>query len=90
MKNKFVLVMMLLAMLMSGCAAKNNGPSGMHKVDWYRQHPAARHKELKWCNNDTPRQKLAACLNAYQASMEGTPTKTPPFSVGGGHGELLP
>jgi hypothetical protein len=39
----------------------------MHKVDWYEKHNTARTKEIKWCKNNTPRQTLAACLNAYQA-----------------------
>ena len=57
----------LCVMALAGCSSANNGPSGMHKVSWYEKHTPARTKEIKWCNNNTPRQTLAACLNAYQA-----------------------
>ncbi|MBU2765602.1 EexN family lipoprotein [Acidithiobacillus ferrivorans] len=61
------IAVILCVMSFSGCSSSNSGPSGMHKVDWYKKHHTARTKEIKWCNNNTPRQTLAACLNAYQA-----------------------
>lgn len=35
--------------LLSGCS-QNTGPDGKHSIAWYAKHTAARHKELKWCN----------------------------------------
>ena len=61
------IAVILCVMGLAGCSSSNSGPSGMHKVDWYEKHNTARAKEIKWCSNDTPRQSLAACLNAYQA-----------------------
>ena len=69
MKKSFfvVAVSLSVASLLAGCSSSNSGPSGMHKVNWYEKHNTARTKEIKWCNNNTPRQTLAACQNAIQA-----------------------
>jgi hypothetical protein len=40
-------------------------------------------KEETWCNNDVLRQKLAACLNAYEADMNtATPLKQQHLTIG--------
>lgn len=82
------ILVILCVMAMAGCSSSNNGPSGMHKVDWYEKHNTARTKEIKWCNNNTPRETLAACLNAGQAENALATKKffaqpTTPFTGGG-------
>jgi uncharacterized protein YceK len=69
------IAVILCVMVLAGCSSSNSGPSGMHKVAWYEKHNMARTKEIKWCNNNTPRQTLAACLNAYQAEKTLTTKK---------------
>lgn len=84
--SKVVVVFCVVGL--AGCSSNNNGPSGMHKVAWYEKHSTARTKEIKWCNNNTPRQSLAACLNAYQAENTQATKKffsqpSTPFTGGG-------
>lgn len=61
------IAVILFVLGLAGCSSSDNGPGGMHKVAWYEKHNGARTEEIKWCNNNSPRQTLAACLNAYQA-----------------------
>ena len=86
MRHAIVVITALLAL--AGCSASNDGPAGMHKVAWYKAHPKATAKEVKWCSNNVPRQKLAACLNAYAASSQQATKQffaqpSTPFTGGG-------
>jgi hypothetical protein len=84
-----IIAALSLSMMLAGCSSSNNGPGGMHKVDWYKAHHATMKKEETWCNNDVPRQKLAACLNAYEADMNTAKSASSHFKVGSasvGHG----
>lgn len=84
---KRLIIPLIVVIGLAGCTSTNNGPSGLHKVAWYASHPAALKKEVSWCNNDVPRQKLAACLNAYEADSNAA-TKaffaSPPGGFTGG------
>ncbi|MBU2834822.1 EexN family lipoprotein [Acidithiobacillus thiooxidans] len=68
-------ILILCIFGLAGCTSSHSGPGGMHKVAWYEKHKIARIKEINWCNNNTPRQTLSACLNAYQAEKRLTAKK---------------